>query len=109
MVNYSGTALPPQNGNAVIFGHSTLPQNYQSNNYKTIFTYLYKLTPGDEIIVNSAKVDYKYKVEKIIVVDPENTTVLEQNYDDSFLTLVTCTPPGTVWKRLVVKAKIERI
>jgi len=33
---------------------------------------------------------------------------LEQNLSDSFLTLVTCTPPGdpTRPKRLVVKARI---
>ena len=26
---------------------------------------------------------------------------------DSYLTLVTCTPPGTTWKRLIIKAKLE--
>ncbi len=109
LVNYIGTALPPQKGNAVIFGHSTLPQLYDVKDYKTVFTNLYKLTPGDEIIVNSSNTLYKYKVEAVIVVDPDNTTVLEQNYDDSFLTLVTCTPPGTIWKRLVVKARIEKV
>lgn len=109
LVNYGGTALPPDNGNAVIFGHSTLPQLYNAKNYKTVFTYLYKLNAGDEIIVNKDNLTYKYKVENITVVDPTNTSVLEQNYDDSFLTLITCTPPGTIWKRLVVKARIEKI
>lgn len=107
LVNYSGTAYPPQKGNAVIFGHSTLPQLYNPKDYKTVFTYLYKLSPGDEIDVNVGNVQYKYRVESIIVVDPENTTVLQQDYDDSFLTLITCTPPGTIWKRLVVRARIE--
>lgn len=109
LVNYFGTAVAPEKGNAVVFGHSTLPQLYEEKNYKTIFSYLYKLSQGDEIIVNSAGVNYKYKVEKVIVVDPNNTTVLEQNYDDSFLTLITCTPPGTIWKRLVVRSRIEDI
>lgn len=109
LVNYIGTSLPPQKGNAVIFGHSSLPQLYDPKNYKTIFTYLYKLTPEDEIFVVFNGVKYKYKVENITVVDPDNTTVLEQNYDDSFITLVTCTPPGTIWKRLVVKAKLQNI
>jgi hypothetical protein len=31
-------------------------------NYKTIFTFLYELTPGDEINVNIENVIYKYKV-----------------------------------------------
>lgn len=109
LVNYGGTAIPAEKGNAVIFGHSTLPQLYNAKDYKTIFTNLYLLSEGDEIIVNSSNINYKYMVESVTVVDPDNTTVLEQNYDDSFLTLVTCTPPGTIWKRLVVKARIEKI
>lgn len=109
LVNYFGTAVPAAKGNAVIFGHSTLPQLFKKGDYKTIFSNLYKLSVGDEIIVNSGNLTYKYIVENVVVVDPDNTTVLEQNYNDSFLTLVTCTPPGTIWKRLVVKGRIERL
>ncbi|HUD09617.1 MAG TPA: sortase [Patescibacteria group bacterium] len=109
LVNYDGTAVPADKGNAVVFGHSTLPQLYDAKSYKTVFTYLYELTPGDEIIVNVANVIYKYRVENITVVDPNNTSILQQNFDDSYLTLVTCTPPGTIWKRLAVKARIEKI
>jgi sortase A len=109
LVNYGGTAIPSSKGNAVVFGHSTLPQLYDAKNYKTVFTYLYELTPGDEIVVNVANVLYKYRVENITVVDPDNTSILQQNYDDSYLTLVTCTPPGTIWKRLAVRARIEKI
>lgn len=109
LVNYGGTAIPASKGNAVVFGHSTLPQLYDAKNYKTVFTYLYQLTPGDEIVVNIANVLYKYRVENITVVDPNNTSILQQNFDDSYLTLVTCTPPGTIWKRLAVRARIEKI
>ncbi len=109
LVNYGGTSLPPNKGNAVVFGHSTLPQLFDPKNYKTIFATLYKIGIGDEIIVNTGGVTYRYKVESIIVVDPENTTVLEQNQSDSFLTLITCTPPGTVWKRLVIKSRLDKI
>ena len=59
LVNYGGTAIPADKGNAVIFGHSTLPQLYEAKNYKTVFTFLYELTPGDEIDVNVANVGYK--------------------------------------------------
>lgn len=109
LVNYYGTAIPSEKGNAVVFGHSTLPQLYNNKDYKTIFSYLYKLSPGDKILVNSEGVNYTYKVESVTVVDPDNTTILEQNYDDSFITLVTCTPPGTIWKRLAVKGRIEKL
>lgn len=108
LVNYGGTSIPPEKGNAVIFGHSTLPQLYNEKNYKTVFTNLYKLGVGDEINVNINDTIYKYKIEIITVVDPTNTSVLEQSYDDSFLTLITCTPPGTIWKRLVIKARLEK-
>lgn len=109
LVNYGGTSIPPEKGNAVVFGHSTLPQLYNEKNYKTVFTNLYKLGVGDEINVNVNDTIYKYKIEIITVVDPTNTSVLEQNYDDSFLTLITCTPPGTIWKRLIIKARLEKI
>jgi sortase A len=109
LVNYGGTAVPANKGNAVVFGHSTLPQLYDAKSYKTVFTFLYELQPGDEIDVNIANITYKYSVQNITVVDPANTSILQQNFDDSYLTLVTCTPPGTIWKRLAVKAKIQNL
>jgi sortase A len=109
LVNYPGTGIPGQNGNAVIFGHSTLPQLYNPKDYKTIFANVYKLKNGDSIYTKVDKVTYSYKVFNTIVVDADDTSALAQNYDDSYLTLVTCTPPGTIWKRLVIKAKLESI
>lgn len=109
LVNYQGTAIPPDKGNAVIFGHSTLPQLFNPKDYKTIFANAYKLSVGDEILIKEDKVTYKYKVFQVIVVEPEDTSVLEQNYNESILTLITCTPPGTVWKRLIIKAGLEKI
>jgi len=109
LVNFGGTAIPDEKGNAVVFGHSTLPQLYDAKNYKTVFTFLFELSPGDEIDANIDNITYKYIVDNITVVDPTNASVLQQNYNDSFLTLVTCTPPGTIWKRLVVRAKLEKI
>lgn len=109
LVHLGGTSIPPDKGTAVIFGHSTLPQLYDPNNYRTIFAYAYKLQPGDEIIVKVNNIIYKYKIFAIIVVDPNDTSVLAQNSDDSYLTLVTCTPPGTVWKRLIVQSRLERL
>lgn len=109
LVNYNGTAVPPDKGNAVIFGHSTLPQLFNPKDYKTIFANAYKIQVGDEIFVDLPKITYKYKVFQIIVVEPEDTSVLEQNFSDSFLTIITCTPPGTVWKRLIIKTKLENI
>lgn len=109
LINYGGTAIPPQKGNAVIFGHSTLPQLFNQNDYKTIFANAYRLSVNDEIFVTIANVSYRYRIQSITVVDPTDTSVLSQNIDNSYLTLVTCTPPGTIWKRLVIKAGLETI
>ncbi len=109
LVNYQGTAIPPSKGNAVIFGHSTLPQLYNPKDYKTVFANAYKLKVGDEINVTVENITYNYKIISTIVTSPEDTSIFEQNYNDSFLTLVTCTPPGTTWKRLIIKAVLQNI
>lgn len=109
LVNYPGTAVPPDRGNAVVFGHSTLPQLFDPGNYKTIFATLYKLKTDDEILVKIDNMTFKYRIFNISVVDANNTSLFEQNFNESFLTLVTCTPPGTTWKRLVIKARMEKI
>lgn len=109
LVNYGGTAIPPEKGNAVIFGHSTLPQLYNPKDYKTIFANAHKLQTDDLITVKVNNVEYTYRIFKILVVNPEDTSVLAQDYDDRYLTIITCTPPGTIWKRLVVKARLENI
>lgn len=105
LVQYNSDSVPPNEGNSVIFGHSTLPQLFKPNDYNTIFANAYKLGVGDQIIVHSNSLDYAYKIESIIVVDPSDTSVLAQNFSDSYITIITCTPPGTVWKRLVIKAR----
>lgn len=109
LINYPGTSFPWKFGNAVIFGHSTLPQLFNKTDYKTIFANLYKLKIGDEIQTSVNGVIYKHAIYSITVVDPVNTEALAQTYDNSYLTLVTCTPPGTIWKRLIVKARLNKI
>ncbi len=106
LVNYGGTAVPPDKGNAVIFGHSTLPQLFSNDNYKTIFARLHTIKKDDDIIVNLDKTKYTYRVFSILVVSPDDFAPLMQQYEQSYLTLITCTPPGTTWERLVVKAKL---
>ena len=107
MVQYLGTSIPGENGTAVIFGHSTIPYLFNPKNYKTIFATLHTLKIGDEIYTTVAGIKYKYKVFSILITDPEDTNILSQSYDHSYITLVTCTPPGTIWKRLIVRASLE--
>jgi sortase A len=106
LIHYGGTGLPGDYGNAVIFGHSTLPQLYNPKKYKTIFSLLPSLKEGDTIYVTFDGVRYRYEVYEMKVTEPSDLSPLEQTYDDSYITLVTCVPPGTYWKRLYVKAKL---
>ena len=108
LIHYGGTPLPGQYGNAVIFGHSTLPQFFSPTNYKTIFSLLSTMKIGDEITATYDGITYTYVVYDMVVIDPTDLSVLEQRFDDSYMTLVTCVPPGTYWKRLNVKAKIVK-
>ncbi|NTU72644.1 class D sortase [Candidatus Roizmanbacteria bacterium] len=109
LVHYMPASLPGEYGNVAIFGHSTLPQLYNVNDYKTIFTYLPSMEKGDKIIVKVGSDEYEYEVFEMFVVKPEQVSVLEQKYDAAYLTLVTCVPPGTYWNRLVVRAKMNRL
>ncbi len=109
LVHYLPTSLPGENGNVAIFGHSTLPQLYNPKDYKTIFTYLPSLEKGDTINIGVSGQTYVYEVNDMFVVNPDQVSVLEQKYDDAYLTLITCVPPGTFWKRLIVRAKIKEV
>ncbi len=109
LIQFLPRSLPGEYGNVVIFGHSTLPQLYNQKDYKTIFTYLPSLEKNDKIYVKINDIQYEYQVYDIFVVNPDQISVLEQQTDASYLTLVTCVPPGTYWKRLVVKAKLSEL
>jgi sortase A len=106
LIHYPQSALPGQPGSPVIFGHSVLPQFFNPKSYLTIFSTLYKLTQGDEIFVSYDHVRYKYVVEEMFEVQPTDLSVLEQRLDSRYLTLITCSPPGTYLRRLVIKAQI---
>lgn len=108
LIHYVPTSLPGQYGNVAIFGHSTLPQLYDQKDYKTVFTYLPKLSIGDEIQISMQSKDYSYEVVDMFIVKPDEVSVLDQQFNESFLTLVTCVPPGTFNERLIVKARMIR-
>lgn len=106
LIHYKGTALPGRVGNTVIFGHSSLPQFFSSRNYLTIFTKLPTLAQGDKIYLDYDGIKYTYTVEELFEVRPTDIGILAQRFDNSFLTLVTCVPPGTLFKRLIVRARL---
>lgn len=106
LIHYPGTAFPGQYGNVVIFGHSVLPQFFNPKHYQTIFSTLPTLKPDDEILVDFDGIEYLYRVTQLQEVGPNDVSVLEQHYEAEYLSLVTCVPPGTYLKRLIVRAKL---
>jgi len=106
LIHFPGTALPPNVGNAAIFGHSTLPQWFDPHNPHAIFATALDTKIGDSIIVTVGNKQYLYKVISMTIVPAEDTSYLAQDSNGSYISLITCTPPGTTWKRLVIKAKL---
>ncbi len=109
LIQYPNTALPGQPGNGIVFGHSVLPQFYNPKSYLTIFSTLYRLKTGDEIYIDYDNIRYKYLVEEMFEVQPTDLSVLEQRYDGRYFSLITCSPPGTFLRRLVIKSRIADI
>ncbi len=107
--HYAGSALPGEVGNTFIYGHSVLPMFFSPEDYRTIFSTLDKLEKGDEVILEFGGNDFKYVVEKLIVLNPEDVRPLEpvspSFLRQSYLTLMTCVPPGMRTKRLLVQAR----
>jgi sortase A len=91
-----GTALPGQPGNVGLAGHRD-----------TLFRSLKDLKINDEIRFSTLHGDFKYIVESLIVVEPDDVEVLAPTSENA-LTLVTCYPfsyVGPAPKRFVVRAR----
>lgn len=106
LVHYPQTALPGQKGSPVIFGHSTLPQFFNPQDYASIFSTLPNIKQGEEVIITYDKIQYVYQVTKVYEVKPSDVYVLRQDYNQTGLKLITCVPPGTKLRRLVVESKL---
>lgn len=103
VVHYGNTALPGQAGNSAIFGHSSNDW-WEPGNYKFVFVLLDKLIPGDRFTMDYQSKRYTYEVTGSKIVEPTDISVLKPTAEPT-LTLITCTPPGTSLRRLVVTAK----
>jgi LPXTG-site transpeptidase (sortase) family protein len=93
-----GSAMPGQVGNTVISGHRT------TNGAP--FFHLDRLEPGDEITVESLTGVHTYRVTETRIVRPDETWVLTQWDNGSWLTLTTCNPRYSSRQRLIVFAEL---
>jgi sortase A len=91
-----GTALPGQPGNVGLAGHRD-----------TLFRPLKDLRIRDEIDFSTLRGNFKYEVESLKVVEPDDVGVLAPS-GENVLTMVTCYPfsyVGPAPKRWIVRAR----
>ena len=104
VVHYPGTALPGDNGNVVLTGHSSY-YAWDPGRFKDVFALLHDVKMDDKIVIYFSQKKFIYQVSGIKVVYPKDVDVLGP-LDHEQLTLITCTPIGTNLKRLIVTAKL---
>jgi LPXTG-site transpeptidase (sortase) family protein len=104
VVHYGGTQLPGEQGIVALFGHSS-NNILNPGKYKFVFLQLSKVTEGDLFQLTKGGVRYTYKVYNTEVVEPTQVSVLYTAPRPNTAVLVTCDPPGTSLKRLVVRGE----
>lgn len=101
-----GSTKPGEEGNLFIFSHSAdAPWNIIR--FNAVFYLLRELNPGDRVIIFYQGRRYDYLVFDKTVTDPGDVSFLNNRYDAPVLTLQTCDPPGTLLRRLIVRARLQ--
>ncbi|MEA2020247.1 MAG: sortase [Patescibacteria group bacterium] len=104
-----GSALPGEKGGSIfIYGHSTFPWLFDSDNYRTIFSTLPELEQGDYIYIEYPGKQWVYKVTGFKTQAPEEVNPYESVSESApaQLVLMTCVPPGTRLRRLLAYASL---
>ena len=93
-----GSSLPVggESTHAVISAHRGLPS-------ASLFTDLDQLEEGDHFLLHVLDDTLAYEVDKISVVEPEETQDLAVEEGEDLVTLLTCTPYGVNSHRLLVR------
>jgi LPXTG-site transpeptidase (sortase) family protein len=94
---HPGSANPGESANLVLSAHNDI--------YGQIFRHLDKLKLGDEITILTASKQYVYLVEEILILKPDQISVLEPG-EDPILTLISCFPYMIDTHRIVVRASM---
>ncbi len=100
-----GTAYPGENGNIFLFAHSSLNW-YLANRYNSIFYLLNKLENITLILLYYKNKKYLYKVFDKKIVNAQEISYLTNKSNSKTVTLMTCWPPGTTFRRLIILGKL---
>ncbi len=101
-IQIDGTSLPGQTGNVFVTAHSS---NYAwaKGNYNSIFALLNNLVVGDVINLKYQDQNYVYTVSGKKIISSTEVSVMDPTAIPT-LTLSTCWPIGTAYKRLIITA-----
>jgi LPXTG-site transpeptidase (sortase) family protein len=97
---YIKTSTPGNRGNVGIAGHRTT--------YGAPFSDLDKLQTGDEIMLTVRTETFKYIIDEILIVDPDQGERYLYNRGDERITLTTCHPKFSDKLRLIVTGSLEK-
>ncbi len=103
----STSKLPGQGRNIFLFSHSSV-DFITATRYNSVFYLLSKLESGDEVKIYYKQKEYLYKVSSKKIVSPEQINYLKADSASETLTLMTCWPPGTSLKRLIIEASLTQ-
>ena len=97
---YTKTSTPGNRGNVGIAGHRTT--------YGAPFSDLDKLQTGDQIMLTVGTDKFKYIIDEILIVDPDQGERYLYNRGDERITLTTCHPKFSDKLRLIVTGSLEK-
>lgn len=95
-LEWSSLPIGGEGTHAVLSGHRGLPS-------AKLFTNLDKLSEGDLFMMQILNETLTYEIDRILIVDPDDTSALTITAGADYCTLVTCTPYGINTHRLLVR------
>ena len=97
-MEYTSFPTGEVNTHTALCGHTALAT-------ARLLTDLDQLKKGDEFFITVLGTKLKYIVDEIKIVKPNNFELLNIVEGKSYVTLITCTPPGVGTERLLVRGK----
>lgn len=93
-----GSSLPVggKGTHSVLAGHRGLPT-------AKLFSDLDQMKEGDLFFITVLNRKMAYKVDQILVIDPDEVSAIEVDPGQDYVTLLTCTPYGVNTQRLLVR------
>lgn len=107
LAHFAGTGLPISDvkSNIVIYGHSAGGNYYErTGDVAASFSVLDETSIGDEIILRMNGQEYRYRIKRSKIVQPNDVSILTGELGKETLTLFTCSPRGNNAQRFVVIA-----